>query len=49
MSFKLPIVLRYNIGFAVLFGIVHATYASNKKWLTKYFYLMPFGMAALCY
>lgn len=49
MSFKLPIVVRYNIGFSVLFGIIHAIYAGNGKWLTKYFYLMPLGMVGLCY
>jgi pyruvate/2-oxoglutarate/acetoin dehydrogenase E1 component len=49
LSFKMPIVIRYNIGFAVVLGMIHSTMASNIKWMRRYFYMIPFGITFLCY
>jgi phosphoglycerol transferase MdoB-like AlkP superfamily enzyme len=49
MSFKLPIVVRYNIGISIVFGIAHSVIAGNTKWIKRYIYLIPLGMVFLCY
>jgi hypothetical protein len=49
LAFKLPIVLRYNIGFAFLFGIVHSLLAKNTKWFIRYFCMIPVGFGFLCH
>ena len=49
MSFKLPIVIRYSIGTAILFGITHAVFAKNSVWMKRYCYMTPFFAAFLCH
>lgn len=48
LAFKLPIVLRYNVGFAIIFGILHSAFSRNTKWMKRYMYMIPLGMTGLC-
>ena len=49
MAFKLPIVVRYSIGGAILFGMLHCIAARNPIWAKRYFYMTPVACAGLCY
>lgn len=49
MAFKLPIVIRYSIGGAIVFGIVHSAFAKNPAWMRRYFLATPLTCALLCY
>lgn len=49
MAFKLPIVFRYNVGFAIILGILHSAFARNPVWMKRYMYMIPIGMFGLCY
>ena len=49
MAFKLPIVVRYSIGGAIVFGMLHSIVARNPVWAKRYFFMTPLAGAGLCY
>jgi hypothetical protein len=49
LSFKLPIVVRFNVGLALFLGVAHSIFANNSKWIIRYFYLSPLWFAFVCH
>lgn len=49
LSFKLPIVTRFGIGFPLIFGGFHATLFHNKKILKWHIMISPLYFIGLCY
>lgn len=49
LSFKVPIVVRYSVGLSIIFGILHATFARNIRWVTRYVVASPAAMLCLCH
>ena len=49
LSFKLPAVVRYNLIFALFFGVIGG-FVTKKTSTVFYFYrYTPLGIAGLCY
>lgn len=48
LSFKLPIVVRYNFLFAFFFGFAHGLFAKRPSIILKYFMVTPIFMTLLC-
>lgn len=49
LSFKLPAVVRYNVIFALFFGIFGAFYTKNMKTIMYFYRFLPITIPALCY
>ena len=49
LSFKLPAVVRYNLAFALFFGILGAFYTKKMRTIMYFYRYTPLGITALCY
>ena len=49
LSFKLPVVIRYNLVFLLLFGFVGTAITKNSKTFFSFYRFMPITVPALCY
>ena len=49
LSFKLPVVVRYNLIFAFFAGVTHAMFTRKPKVILTYYKLTPLGVGVLCY
>jgi len=49
LSFKLPVVIRYNIIFGFFFGILGAFYTKKTSTILYPYRFLPLGIGALCY
>ena len=48
LSFKIPVVFRYNLFGAVLFGTVHTLLTKKTKFFKYWILASPIGMIGLC-
>ena len=49
LSFKLPAVVRYNLIFALFFGIFGAFYTKKNSTILYFYRFVPFTIPGLCY
>ena len=49
LSFKLPAVVRYNVIFAMFFGVFGAFYTKKMKTVLYFYRFLPITIPALCY
>jgi hypothetical protein len=49
LAFKLPAVVRYNLCFALFFGILGAFYTKKMRTILYFYRYVPLTMTALCY
>jgi hypothetical protein len=49
LSFKLPSVVRYNLIFALFFGVFAAFYTKKTSTIFYFYRYTPITIAALCY
>lgn len=49
LSFKLPAVVRYNVIFALFFGVFGAFYTKKMKTILYFYRFLPITIPALCY
>ena len=49
LSFKLPAVFRYNMAFALFFGVLGGFYTKKASTWFYFYRFTPFTMSALCY
>jgi|JI10StandDraft_1071094.scaffolds.fasta_scaffold990085_2 hypothetical protein len=49
LSFKLPVVIRYNMIFALFFGTLSAFYTKKLSTVFYYYRYVPLGIVGLCY
>jgi hypothetical protein len=49
LSFKLPVVVRYNLIFSLFFGVLAAFYTKKTSTVIYFYRYTPLGIAALCY
>lgn len=49
LSFKLPVVVRYNLIFAFFFGVLGAFYTKKGSTVLYFYRFTPLGVVGLCY
>jgi hypothetical protein len=49
LSFKLPVVVRYNFIFAFFFGILGGFYTKKMSTIIYFYRYTPIGIVGLCY
>ena len=49
LSFKLPVVVRYNLIFPIFFGVFAAFYTKKSSTVLYFYRFAPIGIAGLCY
>lgn len=49
LSFKLPVVVRYNLIFALFFGVLGGFYTKKTSTIFYFYRYTPIGIVGLCY
>lgn len=49
LSFKLPVVIRYNLIFALFFGIFGSFFTHKPSTILYFYRFTPLGITGLCY
>lgn len=49
LAFKLPVVVRYNVIFALFFGVLGAFYTKKTSTILYFYRFLPLTIPALCY